>query len=225
MIMSIDLHVHTVHSHDASNTLKTLAKLSQKLDVIPAITDHNTCNAWPEAKKLSSRGFGRFVLGEEIKVYHNGKLVGELLGLFMNEPVKSREIFSVIDELKEQDALISVAHPFDIFRKPAFYGFRMLEAVVNKVDAIEVFNARSYMARFNSRAEEFAAQHGLARTAGSDAHFPFEFGNAYVRLQASELEEAKKLIKTNKVDVVGRISPKRAHVFTHLRKFGLLEPQ
>jgi predicted metal-dependent phosphoesterase TrpH len=50
------------------------------------------------------------------------------------------------------------------------------------VDAIETFNARCMSAKSNTRAQEFAAEHHLLGTAGSDAHTAFELGRAAMLL-------------------------------------------
>jgi len=49
-------------------------------------------------------------------------------------------------------------------------------------DAIEVINAKTSLSSLNRRAAEFAATHGLAAGAGSDAHVPLALGAAYVEM-------------------------------------------
>jgi predicted metal-dependent phosphoesterase TrpH len=50
------------------------------------------------------------------------------------------------------------------------------------VDAIEVLNAKTSLRSLNARAGAFAAEHGLAGGAGSDAHVPNAIGAAYVEM-------------------------------------------
>ena len=51
-----------------------------------------------------------------------------------------------------------------------------------QIDVIEALNARVTLAGDNRRAEAFAAEHGLACSAGSDAHSLLELGTAYVEM-------------------------------------------
>ena len=45
-----------------------------------------------------------------------------------------------------------------------------------------MINAKTSLASLNRRAAEYAAQHGLAAGAGSDAHVPLALGAAYVEM-------------------------------------------
>jgi predicted metal-dependent phosphoesterase TrpH len=210
--MLLDLHVHSCYSKDAVNTPKTLARIAEEKGIGFAVTDHDNCNAWKELKKFEKRV--PIIFGEEIKVKDNkGKLAGEFVALFLNSPIKSRDCFEVIDEIKAQDGLIAVAHPFDLARKPMFKGFRLLEEVKGKVDAIEAFNSRTVFNGFNEKAKQFALQNKLAMTAGSDAHTPKELGNAVTIVKASSLEEARREIKKGRTEIRG----KKSSIFVHLK--------
>jgi histidinol phosphatase-like PHP family hydrolase len=50
------------------------------------------------------------------------------------------------------------------------------------VDAIETFNSRCMQAKYNQEAQEFADEHQVPGTVGSDAHAPFELGRATLLL-------------------------------------------
>ena len=52
--------------------------------------------------------------------------------------------------------------------------------IVDKVDIIEVFNARTIIFKNRNRIKEFAEKYNLKQSAGSDAHTLAEVGNAYV---------------------------------------------
>lgn len=218
--MRIDMHIHSCYSHDAVSKPETIVKTAKEKNLVALITDHGNCKAWAEISKYAKQYDVPFILGEEIKVYDNGKMVGELLGYFMDTPLEKGEYPEVIDKLRAQDALISVAHPFDTFRKP----FRRLEEVKNRVDAIEIFNARGYWGSFNKKTRTFVEKNSLHFTAGSDAHFPEEIGNAYIELEASGLEEARKLIKKGRVTYYGKLAPFTVHIKTQLAKRGIIKP-
>ncbi|MCD6479061.1 MAG: PHP domain-containing protein [Candidatus Diapherotrites archaeon] len=216
----IDMHVHTVYSGHGSLRVNEIFKIYKTKGIVPAITEHNTAKPWKEAEHFSKKYSLPFIKGEEIKVYHNAKLVGELLGLFMNEEIAPGSIFEVIDRLHEQQAMISVAHPFDVLRKPFFKGFTMLEQIRKKVDAIEVFNSRCYFSAANKKAKEFADRNNMPFTAGTDAHFANELGNAFMIIDASSLEEARKKILAKKCSYWGKPSSKIVHLYTQLAKLG-----
>jgi len=86
-----------------------------------------------------------------------------------------------IKRLRDQDAFISVSHPFDLLRKGHWDENDLLE-IVPQVDAIEVYNSRCWTPGFNHQAREFADKFNLARTVGSDAHAAFELGRAVLLL-------------------------------------------
>ena len=216
--MNIDMHMHSSHSMDALTKPETMVKIAKKKGLAIAITDHGTTSAWSEIRKHAEKAGVQYILGEEILVEHDGKNVGEILGYFMNAPVKNLNVFATIDELREQDALIGVAHPFDKFRKP----FRMLDEVRTKVDAIEIFNSRGYTGSFNKKAQAYAKKYKIPGTAGSDAHTPGEIGNAYVIAETDDLEEARKLIKAGKTSYYGKIASRTVHLKTQLAKFNIM---
>jgi predicted metal-dependent phosphoesterase TrpH len=115
----------------------------------------------------------RVIVGEEIMTTK-----GELLALFVQEEVpKGLPPLEAIQRLRQQDAFISVSHPFDAVRNGAWALEDLLE-IAPLVDAIETFNSRCAGPRPNQQALAFAAEHHLAGTVGSDAHTLWEVGRA-----------------------------------------------
>jgi hypothetical protein len=53
-------------------------------------------------------------------------------------------------------------------------------------------------------------------TAGSDAHSHFEIGNAYIEVEAKNLDELKEAILKKKVKIQGRQSPIFVQIFATL---------
>lgn len=220
-MLRIDMHTHSQYSCDAVTKPETMIKTAKKKNLGIAITDHNTCKAWSELKSLAKQYDVPLILGEEIKVFDKREMIGEILGYFMNQEVKPGNYLDVIDVLHAQDAFVSVPHPFDIFRKP----FSRIEQVKHKVDAVEIFNARGYNSSFNEKSKKFSEKNNLAFTAGSDAHFPEEIGNAYIEAEAADLEEFRKLLKKGNVKYNGQIAPFSIHVKGQLAKYGLIKPR
>jgi hypothetical protein len=87
--------------------------------------------------------------------------------------------------LKDQGAFISVSHPFDRWRSGHWQEADLLE-ILPEVDAIEVFNSRCVLPQFNQEAQQFAEEHHLAGTVGSDAHTAFELGRSLMELEPFE---------------------------------------
>jgi len=223
--MLLDLHVHSYYSRDSANKPAILLKLAKKKGIGFAITDHNTCKGWDEFKKENLKYKIPLIFGEEIKIYKNDSLIGELLAYFLQEEVQPDEVEVVLDKLKQQDALISIAHPFDYTRPPLLAPTKELDLLKQNVHAVECFNARCWTNRPNKRAQDFAEENMLGITAGSDAHFQEEFGNGLVETEANSLEEFRKKFSKNKLSGLCRLSPKKFHVYTKIVKSGWLEKE
>ena len=190
--MRIDFHVHTSFSFDGRIKLEELASISKKTGVIPAITDHNTINAHAEFRKFQAP----FIPGEEIETAQ-----GDFIGLFMSEPVKKGVDFYVaLDAIRAQGAIPYVPHMFDSLRPGV-----AKEEYGKAADIIEVFNARS-LERFDKKAEEFAKREGKLMAAGSDSHYPYEFGTTYAEIDLTPDQlQPKPLLKALKnAKIVGK---------------------
>jgi len=222
--MKLDLHVHSFYSKDAGNLPKTIIEkaLDKKLDGI-AITDHNSIKAWKELNALGRKAGIKVIRGEEVKVFEEKKFVGELIGLFLQEKIKSRNYLGAIEEIRAQGGIVVVPHPFDVFRN----NFKRLEETVKakKVDAIEALNSRCYFNSFNEKAEKFAEKNSLPKIAGSDAHFPEEIGAAFTEVKADSIEDTRRLIMKGHTKISGRKSSFAVHFKTRMRKLNLMKPE
>ena len=195
-----DLHVHSKHSKDAISTPASLCKEALKKGLAGfAITDHNSIASFQEFKKLQKQNKDFLaVLGEEVKIIENGKVQGELLCYFLQEKIQPASFGEILDSARKQNALVSVAHAFDNFRKP----FRKdLSKEFKKVQAIETFNARSYTFKANKQALGFCERKKLPFTAGSDAHSLVELGKAGIECNAKSEEELRRAILKRKCSV------------------------
>jgi len=169
--LRVEFHSHTDASKDSLTSPESLlaACRAKGLDRI-VVTDHNRIAGALRSQAIDAQ---RVIVGEEIMTRQ-----GELLAAFIQEEVPAGlDCIETIARLREQGAFISVAHPFDILRS-GHWELSDLEKIAPLVDAIETYNARCMWPGFNRRAQEFARQHDLPGTAGSDAHAPFEVGKA-----------------------------------------------
>lgn len=171
----LEFHCHTIYSRDCLVRVEKLLETCQRkgIDRI-VITDHNNARGAFLAQQLDPE---RVIVGEEILTQR-----GELLAAFLQEEVpKGLPPLETINILRDQGAFISVAHPFDHLRSGHWQLDDLLE-IAPLVDAIEIFNARSMSPDFNRQAEEFANEHNMLGTVGSDAHAAFELGRAAILL-------------------------------------------
>ena len=67
------------------------------------------------------------------------------------------------------------------------------------MDAIEVYNSRCMLPRFNRKARQFAEKYNLAGTVGSDAHAAFELGQSLMVLEPFEgPDEMRSVIRSGR---------------------------
>jgi len=217
--MKIDLHTHTYYSDDAISSPEDIVKAAKMLGLDGiAITDHNTSKAWKEALEAGKKHKLGIIPGEEIKVSHDGKKIGEVIGLFLNDEISPGEFHVVREKIKEQDGILITAHPFDAFRN----SFRMLEEFKRDMDAIEVINSRVVLNRFNEKALEFALKNDMAMTGGSDGHCSYEIGNAYTIADIDDVKGLNSAIKRKKTKAWGRKTNPLIHLVSTLANLGLI---
>jgi len=179
--LNVEFHCHTIYSNDSLTHPDTLVETCHRRGIDRVvITDHNTIAGAVIAQEMDP---GRVILGEEIMTRQ-----GELLAAFVIEEIPAGlDVFEAIELLRRQNAFISVSHPFDRTRSGHWEAEVLLE-IAPLVDAIEVFNARCFPPRFNQIAQDFAHLENIPGTVGSDAHAPFELGQATMLLP--EFEDA-----------------------------------
>jgi predicted metal-dependent phosphoesterase TrpH len=168
-----DLHLHSRYSMDCVTPLETIIEVCQekKLDCIN-LCDHGTVEG---ALKLREMAQFKVIVSEEILT-----TTGEIMGMFLKETIPSGlSMEESIDRIKKQGGLFCTPHPFDRVRPTALTAQEM-DRVCDRIDVVEVFNARSPFSRSSRMAAAFAKKHSLPASAGSDAHNTFEIGNAYV---------------------------------------------
>lgn len=175
-MLKVEFHCHTHVSNDSLTRPGDLVRAARKKGIDRLIiTDHNSIAGAQAAHALDP---GLVIVGEEIMTTR-----GEILASFVKEEIPAGlSPEDTIKQLKQQGAFISVSHPFDEMRKGGWEENDLLD-ILPHVDAIEVFNSRCMLPRFNERAQAFAAKHKIAGTVGSDAHAAFEVGRSLLLLE------------------------------------------
>lgn len=202
--MKYDLHVHSFYSKKCGYmNPKDIVKIAIKkgLDGI-AITDHDTIKGGLKAKEYESKDF-KVIIGSEIMTNR-----GEVIGLFLSEEIKSTNFESVIFEIRNQNGLSIIPHPFDESRNSALHP---VIGDIKLIDGIEVFNSRCIFEKYNINAKKFATKYNLVATAGSDAHFSNEIGNGGIVTENENIMEA---ITKNQITAFGKRSPFINHILT-----------
>lgn len=174
-MLTVEFHCHTRYSKDSLVRPVDLVENCRRKGIDRVvITDHNDTAGALEAHSLDPQ---RVIIGEEIMTTR-----GELLAIFVKERLPSGlDPLEALSRLREQGAFISVSHPFDATRNGSWQ-LDHLVAISAYVDAIEVFNSRCLAPQANKLAQDFAAQHQLNGTVGSDAHTLRELGRAVLIL-------------------------------------------
>jgi len=175
-LIKADLHIHTTYSMDCTMSLEQIIDRCLEVDInCLGVADHNTIAG---ALKLKEMAPFLIIVGEEILT-----LGGEIIGFFLTQEIPSKlSIEETIAQIKAQGGLVCIPHPYDSLRLSIFRN-KVLKGVMQEIDIIEAFNARSiFSPGSSSRAWQLAQKYGKPVSAGSDAHTLPEIGNAYVEM-------------------------------------------
>lgn len=161
-----DLHVHSIYSYDSISSPRAILKKARSLGLTGlAITDHDTVKGAQKLMKLN-KGLNsdlHIIVGSEIKTDY-----GDVIGLFLEDEIKSRHIHEVIEEINEQNGFSILPHPYKTFS-------HVPEDILNKIDAVEIKNGR-ISEELNQRSWELAHAKELLCSGGSDAHLVSHIG-------------------------------------------------
>jgi len=174
-LLKADLHIHTEYSSDCNTPLEKIINRCLEIGInCIAVADHGTAEG---ALKMQSIAPFAVIVAEEILTPH-----GEIIGMFLKKTIPSGlSVEQTISQIRAQGGLVCIPHPFDTFRQSALDA-KMIEGIVDQIDAIEVFNSRTILLRDLTKAQAFAQKYSIHGSAGSDAHTLGEIGNAYVEM-------------------------------------------
>jgi len=196
--MKYDLHNHTYYSKCSNLKPEILLKVAKKkgLNGI-AVTDHNTTKGALAVKKLNKDKNFEVIIGEEVDTNF-----GDVLTYYLNKEIKTHDFFTLVDEVKRQNGLISIPHPFRVSINPKLKFSYPIEKIKNKINAIECFNARMLPGN-NEKAQKLAKKLNIPGTGGSDAHFKLDIARAYTIFDDNLT--LRKALKQNKTRYEGTI--------------------
>ena len=203
-MLRVEFHCHTEASKDCLIRPRDLVATARRKGIDRLIvTDHNIIAGARAAEALDPE---LVIVGEEIMTTR-----GEILAAFVHEEIPPfLTPAETIQRLKDQGAFISVSHPFDTRRTGHWKEQDLLE-ILPLVDAIEVYNSRCMLPKYNHKARLFAEEHNIPGTVGSDAHALFEVGKSLFLLEPfSGPAELRKVIRKGIPQV--RWSPPWVHL-------------
>ena len=177
-MLVFDFHIHTSESYDSPMKINTLINVSSKkgLNMI-AITNHNRINNKMLELALDNP---MIIVGEEISTDK-----GEIIGLFLKKEIKPGDAEKVIEEIKSQDGLVYLPHPF---KRSTVVKY---SEIIKEVDIIEVWNCRSNYEQ-NLKALLFAQEKRIPFGCGSDAHFANEIGRCKLIIRDLSIKDIEK---------------------------------
>jgi len=200
-LIDVDLHMHTDHSGDCVTPVDVLLATARErgLGAI-AVTDHNEISGALDARAKAAEYGVKVIVGEEVKTADQG----EVIGLFIEEKIpRGMSLAETIAAIRAQGGLVYVPHPFD--RLHSVPDYEHLLAVVDDIDAIEVFNPRIAIPAFNEEAVRFAAKYRIVGGAGSDAHVAQGLGE--VRIRMRDFDGPQEFLESLRdADIIGRPS-------------------
>lgn len=155
------IHVHTCHSFDSFAKPSKIVDLAVKEGInLLCISDHDTIKGSIEAREYAAKhypGMLEVPIGAEYLTD-----CGDVIALNICKEINSRKIMDFIAEVRDQNGLILLPHPFKHHNR--------VEEFISFCDAVEVFNGRC-SAEENQKAKELAINYGKFQYVASDAHF------------------------------------------------------
>jgi len=179
-----ELHCHTRFSDGfATPQVCIRAARARRLSIL-AITDHNTAEGGLPYWDRPVQDGVLVIPGEEISTE-----LGHVLALFVRETIQPGEFLPVVENVHAQGGLAFLAHPYhipigNIFRRKTI--MKLTAQQLESLDGLEVENGHNRW-RANRLAPPLAARHSRVAISGSDAHFPWEVGNACTAIELAEL--------------------------------------
>lgn len=204
MINSFDFHIHTKYSYDSLIPISRLIKVAERRGLKGiAITDHETFKAINDILKIKTSLI--IIKGEEIKTDE-----GDIIGLFLNEEIVKRNFLEVIDEIKQQEGVVVLPHPYKNKKN-------LHAKFVESVDIIEAINGRVSNEK-NERALKLCTILNKPMIGGSDAHILKDVGRIKTiysdDLVIDDEEDVKKVLFNEKPQILGTPAPHYLHYYT-----------
>jgi|GEM_PF-673631 len=180
---AVDFHCHTNFSKDCAMPVLRVLRRARRLGLHGiAITDHDTEEGGLAARELNPYPDLLVIPGAEIKTDR-----GDLIGLYLSHPIKSRRFETVLEEIAAQGGFTYLPHPLRTFgQSKTLDAFRQYP----QMDAWEIQNGR-YRTADAIQSRQLFEQAGVRNVlAGSDSHVPWDQGTVFTLLQGAPTSAA-----------------------------------
>ena len=191
-LLKLDLHVHTVRSHDAQTKREDLPAIikNRGLDGV-AVTEHNIFDP-PQ--------FGDALLLPGVEISSGD---GHIIALGIREMIPPKlPADETIQRIHDQDGVVIIPHPYD----PVCQCIKIAR-LKTRPDAVETVNADAlsfYISNWLARRD--STKFKLPQVGGSDSHIPQTVGDAYtvVDSKSNDLRDILDAIRSGRVSGEGR---------------------
>jgi len=202
-----DIHIHSCYSNNLYGTVllsppsKSLPEdiiktaIERGLNVI-AVTDHDNVMGGKRAAEIADKKYkGKILVIPGVEVSSkDGHIIG--LNVHTNIP-KNLPAEETVALIKKQGGYAIIAHPLNIKYS---LSKEKLDKVRGEILAVEAANSHSLK---NKHTQEYAREHGVSMSAGSDAHSLSEIGLCYGETEGDvkTFEDFIKAIESKSVKV------------------------
>ena len=189
-MLKLDLHIHSEYSGDGLGSPKEIIKYLQKRGLHGmAITDHNTLEGSIKAQKIAPKDF-IVIPAVEITT-----LDGHILAFnIKNNIQRERSVEETVEKIIDLGGTPIVPH---LFRNMSGIKKDKLKAIINKISAIEVFNACS-VPYTNLKTAKVAKEFNLGGIGGSDSHDPAFVGYGYTVVNSTDFSKDSVISEINR---------------------------
>jgi predicted metal-dependent phosphoesterase TrpH len=171
--LKIDLHVHSHYSADSVITPEDIIRYAKKrgLDGV-AITDHDRIDG---ALRIAEKIDLLVIPGIEVSSRD-----GHIVGLCVNEVIPPKlSAGETVEKIHATGGIAIACHPISLFKGG------LGRHLTSGFDAVETINSSAFPFGYSVKnAERIASHLGVARVAGSDAHYGPEIGYAHTLVDA-----------------------------------------
>jgi predicted metal-dependent phosphoesterase TrpH len=203
--------MHTHFSYDCVMSPASLLRRCEQVGLTcVAVTDHNSIEG---SRALKAIAPFTVILGEEI-----GTTEGEITGLFLQEEIpRGLTPIETVKRIKEQGALVSVPHPFAGLGRSSLDRAPLMD-ILEYVDIMEAFNARTMNPQTTEAGRQFAMEHGLTTTSVSDSHTLGELGRTFTEFPEFDGTPEGFKAALAEANLVRSPAPKHVHIYTAINK-------